>query len=389
MPGFVDAHTHLAFPPAGIREAEPAAAMRALHTATGHRLEVRTRAYLEAMARHGTTTVEVKTACGLDGDAEAKLLRMLWALRARSARSGAQLSLPPTQRTQWRVDAGHRMGRSRTASQGPAAAGVASFADLAWDCDPALLPYFDRYLAAARELGFGCKIHADGADPSGAIALAMRHRAASVDHLEHATECDVRQLAEAGIIATLLPRVTFGGGPDAPGAGLDRCRRGCRAGHQLQSARFADAEHADRRLRWPAGGWGMTIEEALSAATINGAYALGCADRLGSLEPGKSADLLILNAGHLPGPGAQPGHQPGPPYDEARQLIYKEGRSGTAASERLAVVESRTGNKKAGRPCGRPAGLALLGQITSRTPRWWRLLSGPQVRTRSRCRPSW
>ena len=64
MPGFVDAHTHLAFPPSGIRDSEPAAAMRALHTATGHRLEARSRTHLEAMARHGTTTVEVKTACG-------------------------------------------------------------------------------------------------------------------------------------------------------------------------------------------------------------------------------------------------------------------------------------------------------------------------------------
>src|ERR1035438_583215 len=56
MPGFVDAHTHLAFPPAGIDAPDPAAAARALHAATVQRLEVRTRAYLEAMARHGTTT---------------------------------------------------------------------------------------------------------------------------------------------------------------------------------------------------------------------------------------------------------------------------------------------------------------------------------------------
>ena len=62
MPGFVDAHTHLAFPPAGIQAPDTAAAVRALHTVTGQRLEVRMRAYLEAMARHGTTTVEVKTA---------------------------------------------------------------------------------------------------------------------------------------------------------------------------------------------------------------------------------------------------------------------------------------------------------------------------------------
>src|SRR4051794_19287423 len=81
MPGFIDAHTHLAFPPAGIRATDTAGAVRAVHRATGQRLELRTRAYLEAMARHGTTTVEVKSGCGFDEAAEMKLLRMLAALR--------------------------------------------------------------------------------------------------------------------------------------------------------------------------------------------------------------------------------------------------------------------------------------------------------------------
>src|SRR4051812_17197336 len=56
MPGFVDAHTHLAFPPPGIHVAEGESAVRALHTATGHRLEARARNCLDAMVRHGTTT---------------------------------------------------------------------------------------------------------------------------------------------------------------------------------------------------------------------------------------------------------------------------------------------------------------------------------------------
>jgi imidazolonepropionase len=55
MPGFIDAHTHLAFPPAGIHAEDSSAAVRAVHTATRQRLEIRTRAYIDAMARHGTT----------------------------------------------------------------------------------------------------------------------------------------------------------------------------------------------------------------------------------------------------------------------------------------------------------------------------------------------
>src|ERR1019366_2691151 len=81
MPGFVDAHTHLMFPPSGVNAADPGCAARAVHTATGQRLQHRAKAYLDAMARHGTTTVEVKTGSGLDEYAEAKLLRVLAALR--------------------------------------------------------------------------------------------------------------------------------------------------------------------------------------------------------------------------------------------------------------------------------------------------------------------
>ena len=125
---------------------------------------MRTRAYLEAMARHGTTTVEVKTGCGLDAGAEAKLLRMLWALRR------DPLDLIPS----------FLLRLPREPEGGLAHAiewvvtellpkihrrGVARFADLVWDCDPDLLPCFDRYLETARRIGFECKIHADGANP--------------------------------------------------------------------------------------------------------------------------------------------------------------------------------------------------------------------------------
>src|SRR5215475_5564989 len=74
MPGFVDSHTHLAFPgPSGDTEE----AARLVRASTGQRIEGRARAYLDAMARHGTTTVETKTGCALDEGVELKLLRVL------------------------------------------------------------------------------------------------------------------------------------------------------------------------------------------------------------------------------------------------------------------------------------------------------------------------
>jgi imidazolonepropionase len=297
MPGFVDAHTHLAFPPAGIHATDPASAVHAVHVATGQRLEMRTRAYLEAMARHGTTTVEVKTGCGIDESAESKLLRMLAALRSEPLdlipsflfRLPPELNGGSASATEWVLTELLPKIRRR---------GIAHFADLAWDCDPALLPLFDRYLQAAHRLGFACKIHADGSSPAAAIHLAAQHKVMSIDHLEHATGLQARQIAEAGIMATLLPCASFNAeGPDAPARALIDAGVAVALGtnfnphHNPMLSMQAVTALACGRL-------GMTIEEALSAATINGAHALGCAEKVGSLEPGKTADLLILNTGH-------------------------------------------------------------------------------------------
>ena len=297
MPGFVDAHTHLAFPPAGIHAVDPAAAVRALHTATGQRLEIRTRAYLEAMARHGTTTVEVKTGCGLDEGSEAKLLRMLCALRGQPLelipsfllRLPSELNGGSVHATEWVVAELLPKIRRR---------GVAHFADMAWDCDPALLPCFDRYLEAARQLGFGRKIHADGANPGAAIALGAQHNVASIDHLEHATPCHARQIAEAGIIATLLPSHSFSGdGGEAPARALIDAGVPVALGSNF-NPHHAPTFNMQTVVALACGRLRMTIEEAICAATVNGAHALGCAERVGSVEPGKAADLLVLNADH-------------------------------------------------------------------------------------------
>ena len=297
MPGFVDAHTHLAFPPAGIEAPDPAASVRALHTVTAQRLEVRARAYLEAMARHGTTTVEVKTGCGLDEGAESKLWRVLYALRREP------IDLIPS--FLFRLP-GDLNGGSMHATERLVAGllpkirrrGVAHFADLAWNSDPDLLPCFDRYLEAARQLGFAGKIHADSANPEGAVALAARHHVASIDHLEYVTVREARQLVEAGIMITLLPSASFSGDArEAPARALIDIGVAVALGSNF-NPHHAPGLNMQTVVALACGRLGMSVEEAISAATINGAHALDCAEKVGSLEPGKSADLVLLNAGH-------------------------------------------------------------------------------------------
>ena len=297
MPGFIDGHTHLAFPPAGIHAEDPSAAVRAVHTATRQRLEIRTRAYIDAMARHGTTTAEVKTGCGLDAGAEVKLLRVLGALRDEPLelipsfllRLPGELNGGSLQAIEWVVAELLPKIRRR---------GVSYFADLAWDCDAALLPCFDRYLGAARQLGFGLKIHADGESPGAAIGLGAQHNVASIDHLEHATASLAAQVAQAAIITTLLPSPPFSGdGREAPARALIDAGVAVALGSNFNphdSPMFS----MQTVVALACGRLGMSVEEAICAATINGAHALGCADRVGSLEPGKAADLLVLNAGH-------------------------------------------------------------------------------------------
>jgi imidazolonepropionase len=297
MPGFVDSHTHLVFPPPGASDGEVENAARAVRATTGQRLQIRTQACLAAMARHGTTTVEAKTGCGLDESAETKLLRVLAALKSDPIHVVPTFLLRVPQSGFTGEDGGQaavewllteflpKIHRRR----------FARFADLAWDADPARQEFFERYLDAARKLGLPCKIHAEVDHPAAAIAVAIRHFAVAIAHLEQATPAEAVLLAGTATLATLLPCTSFcNGGRNAPARAL------IDAGVAIALASDFNPRHtptlsmqtvvalACLRL-------GMTASEAISAATINGAYALGRAGRVGSLELGKSADVLILN----------------------------------------------------------------------------------------------
>jgi len=293
MPGFVDSHTHLAFPLVSSAHGDDDAA-RVVRAHTGQRLTVKAQAYLEAMARHGTTTVEAKTGCGMDEFAESKMLRVLSVFRQDPVQVIPSFLL----RLPQRVNGGANVREAAAWDMSDLLPtirrrGVARFADVAWDADPERLELFDQYLEVARCLGFSCKIHADQLDPSAAVARAVNHPVVSIDHLEHASEADARILGSADVIATILPCASFRDGRHAPARAL------VDSGVAIAVATNFNPHHTPtlnmQTVVALACRMGLTVAEALSAATINGAHALGCADRVGSLEPGKSADVLLLN----------------------------------------------------------------------------------------------
>ena len=141
------------------------------------------------------------------------------------------------------------------------------------------------------------KAHAEQFTHTGVARLAVELGAASADHLEHADEQDVRALANSKTVATLLPGAVFH-------LGLKRyppARALIDAGATVALATdfnpgTSPTFSMQMILSLACTEMRMTPAEAIRAATIHGALALRCADRAGSLEPGKQADLIVMNA---------------------------------------------------------------------------------------------
>jgi imidazolonepropionase len=319
VPGLVDAHTHLAF--AGDRDDEiqerlagtsykqiAARGGGIVRTVTATRQASRQEladsivARLDEMLLQGTTTAEVKSGYGLETGAE---LRSLEAIADAAARH--PVGLVPTFLGAHEVPVEHRGDRSRyvelVASEmipEVARRGLAVFADVF--CEEGVFTPEEsrRILTAASDHGLKLRLHADELGDTGGARLAGELRARSADHLIFASAAGIEALAAAGCVATLLPAAAFylrlgrfaparamieGGvavalGSDAnPGGGLS------------PSLGFAMAVGCF--------GMGLSLEEALCAATLNAACSLDLHDAVGSLEPGKRADLVVLRGPRL------------------------------------------------------------------------------------------
>ena len=157
-------------------------------------------------------------------------------------------------------------------------------------------------ILAARSLGLGLKVHAEPHARTGAARLAVELGAVSADHLEHVGPDDIDILAQSNTIATLLPGWVFHLGLKRGAPARPLIDRGAAialaTGFNLSASPTCNMQMI---LALACNQMQMTPAEAISASTINGAHALGCAGRVGSIEAGKRADFIIINtdAPHL------------------------------------------------------------------------------------------
>jgi imidazolonepropionase len=312
LPGFVDAHTHALF--AGTRENEFAlrsegktyqeiaargggilSTVTATRSATKKELKKLANRRLDAMMKHGTTTVEIKSGYGLEPDAEIKMLEAIAELAQEHYTTivatflGAH-AIPPEykERRGAYIDLVCERMLPYVAKRN-----LAQFCDVFCEVGYFSVEESRQILKKGLSLGLRSKLHADEFNSIGGTQLAAELHAASVDHLEHVTDEDIRGLEESGTVAVVLPGVSFFlRNPYAP------ARKIIDAGIPVAIASDFNPGSCmsfslPLMMTIACTQMSMTPEEAIAAATLNGAAALGLSDTLGSIEVGKQADIIL------------------------------------------------------------------------------------------------
>ncbi len=317
LPGFVDSHTHPVF--GGLRAAEYdlrcqgktyeeiaaggggiRASVRQLRTASPDQLQEQAERYFWQFLSHGTTTIEAKSGYGLTLEDELKSLGVLAKLHARG-----KLEVVPTFLGAHDVPDEHRESRGEYIRQVTremipkvASEGLAQFCDVFCDRGYFSVEESREILQAAVAAGLGLRIHADELSHSGGSLLAAELGVSSADHLEWIDDRDIEALKASGTVATLLPGTAFN-------LGLSRyapARKLIEAGVPVALATDFNpgtcfTPNMQLILSIACSQMKISPAEAITAATINGAYSLGLSDRLGSLEEGKQADIVLMDVG--------------------------------------------------------------------------------------------
>lgn len=318
IPGLVDSHTHGIFGKPRHEEQELRAAgigymeiarrgggihssVRDLRTRSEDELFALALPRLRRLAAHGTTTVEVKSGYGLTPDDEIKSLRVI-----RRLQQALPLRLVPTFLGAHEIPIEYRAAPRTRAEYVAlvveemlprvAAEGLAAFADIF--CEPGVYTTDEArvILGAARRHGLQLKLHADELETAGAAELAAELGAVSADHLAAVSEGGIKALAAGTTVATLLPgtMLFLGRNRQAPARALIDTGAAVALATDFNPGTSPTVNFpliltlAVSQLR-------LRVSEAVLAATVNGAAALGLAAETGQVAPGFSADLALFD----------------------------------------------------------------------------------------------
>ena len=322
LPGFVDPHTHAVWAGDRVNEFDLRlqgksymeimaaggginATVHATRSASDTSLLNQTRRRLQAMFHFGTTTAEIKSGYGLTTAAELAELGIILDLHREgpmdltatflgahaipseyTGNTGAYVELIiremlPAVLTWWKDHAGQT---------------ALPFVDVFCEAGVFDLDQTRAILTAARSFGFPLKLHVDEFENLGGATLAVEVGAASADHLVKTSPADILHLANSPTVAVVLPCTPFGlGSHEYPPAKEILAAGGLLALATDLNPGTAWCENMQFVLALACRMLGLTPAQAVAAATINAAAALQLADQIGSLEPGKQADMLILS----------------------------------------------------------------------------------------------
>lgn len=320
LPGFVDSHTHLVFD--GYRPDEfiwringdsymsimergggIINTVRATREASFEELKSKTEWFLDVMSRMGVTTVEGKSGYGLDRDTELKQLRVMQAINQCPDR---KVDIVPTFLGAHALPDEYK-GRSDEYIDFLINEMLPMIhqKQLAENCDIFCekgiftVEQSRRLLEAAKAKGFGAKIHADEIVSFGGAELAGELKALSADHLLHASDEGIRAMAENDVVATLLPLTAFAL-KEPYARGREMIDQGCAVALATDlnpGSCFSGSIPLTFALVCIY--MKLTVAEAITALTLNGAAAINRADRIGSIEAGKQGDFVMLGT-HTP-----------------------------------------------------------------------------------------
>ncbi|WP_133408208.1 imidazolonepropionase [Parashewanella tropica] len=315
-PGLIDAHTHLVFAGSRANEFEQRlngvsyediaqqgggiiSTVNATRQASEADLFERGRKRLNALAKEGVTTVEIKSGYGLDLDTETKMLNVARELGkhhhvdVQTTFLGAH-AIPPEYKEK---DNGADLYVEHIINDmlpSVAEQGLADAVDVFCESIAFNLEQTEKVLTAAKQHGLKIKLHAEQLTNQGGSELAAKLGALSVEHIEYLDEAGVKAIAESGTCATVLPGA-FYFLRETQLPPIDLLRK-----HKVPMVVASDFNPGSSpicstllMLNMACTLFKMTPEEALKGTTVNAAKALGIADKVGSIEVGKQADFCL------------------------------------------------------------------------------------------------